>query len=37
MIFASLRGPGEEEENSIDRNVRSYTGPRPRRGGGRYQ
>lgn len=33
MIFASLRGNGEEEDNSIDRNVRSYTGSRPRRGG----
>jgi len=37
MIFAAMRGTGDEEESAIDRNVRSYTSPRPRRGGGRYQ
>jgi uncharacterized protein YacL len=35
MIFAAMRGAADEEENSIDRNVRSYTGTRPRRGPGR--
>jgi uncharacterized protein YacL len=35
MIFANLRGVLDEEEEMMDRNVRSYTGNRPRRGGGR--
>lgn len=35
MIFANLRGQAEEEEGMINQNVRSYTGSRQRRGGGR--
>jgi uncharacterized protein YacL len=35
MIFANLRGVLDEEEELMDRNVRSYSGNRPRRGGGR--
>jgi len=32
FIFGNLKGPAEEEDDMIDRNVRSYTGSRPRRG-----
>jgi uncharacterized protein YacL len=37
MIFATVRGQGEEEDGAIPPGVRSYAGPRPRRGGGRVQ
>jgi uncharacterized protein YacL len=32
MIFGNLKGPADEEDEVIDRNVRSYTGGRSRRG-----
>jgi uncharacterized protein YacL len=32
MIFGNLKGPAEEEDEVIDRNVRSYTSGRQRRG-----